>query len=174
MFRASCSRIAARHGSGTRNGGGVDSERGSHLSCSLFQDRKFLSRRTRKLFCSVKPDFESTTESQSLEFFLGAWTIHNFLLVLFNLLLRNKLFLILQFLGNLLRDSFGRIFSSLAILHTALFYLCERDQPIDSVVVALIFGIQAPDWLRKEEYQNFSLPNVSLPRLPQLSWLCWA
>ena len=49
---------------------------------------------------------------------LDAWTIHQFLIVMLDLFLRNKLFSILQFLGNLFA------------------YLFELDQPIDSLVVA--------------------------------------
>ena len=172
MFRASCSRIGARHGSGTRNGGrerGVDWECVSHFSCSLFQDRKFISHLTRKLFCYINPEFESTTNSKSYDFVSWCMDKSYFLLVLFNLLLRNKLFLVFQFLGNLLLDSF-----TFPILHTVLFYFCERDQPIDSIVVASTVGIQAPDWLhQKEENQNFSFVSVSPPRLPQLLLLCW-
>ena len=37
----------------------VDSERGSLQSCSLFQDRKFLSNLTKNLLCSVSPETHS-------------------------------------------------------------------------------------------------------------------
>ena len=43
----------------------VDWERESLQSCSLLQDRKILSRLTMNLLCSVNPEFESTTDSQS-------------------------------------------------------------------------------------------------------------
>ena len=88
--------------------------------------------------------------------------------MLLGVFLRNKFFSILQFLGNLLRDFLGRVHSSFPNLHTILFHLFELDQPIDSLVVAVIVGTQTPDESHKEQYPNFSFPNVSPPRLPQL------
>ena len=86
--------------------------------------------------------------------------IHQFLLVSLGLFLRNKILLVLDFLG--------RVYSSFPILHTSLSYLFEPDQPIDSPVVAVIVGIQNPDLSHKEQYQNLYFPNVSPPRLLQL------
>ena len=63
---------------------------------------------TRNLLCSVNPEFESTIDSQSWDSSLDAKTIHQWLLVLLGLFLRNKLFSIFQFLGNLLHDLLGR------------------------------------------------------------------
>ena len=72
----------------------------------------------------------------------------------------------LQFLGKILPDFLGRAYFPL--LHQDYFSLFEPDQPIDSPVVAVIVGTRTPDWSHKEQYLNFSFPNVWPPRLPQL------
>ena len=76
---------------------------------------------TKNFVCSVNPEFESTSDSLSWDSYLDAKTIHQFLLVLLDLFLRNKFFSILQFLSNLLLDFLGRVYSSFPILHTSLF-----------------------------------------------------
>ena len=119
--------------------------RGSLQSCSLFQDREIPSRLTRNSLCSVNPEFESTFDSRSRDSSLDAYTTYRFLLVSLDLLLRNTFFSILQFLGNLLLDVIGRVYSSFPILHTNLFCLVELDQPIDSPVVAVTIGTRTPD-----------------------------
>ena len=117
----------------------VDWERVSLQNCFLFQDRKILAYLTNKLLCFVNPEFESNFNSQSYDSSLDAKTIHQFLLVLLDLFLRNKFFSILQFLGNILLDFPGRVHCSFPILQTRLF-LSEPDQPIDSSVVVVIVG----------------------------------
>ena len=92
---------------------------------------------------SQTPEFEPIIDSQSWDSSLDAKTIHQLLLVLLGLFLRNKLLFIVQFLGNLLLDFLGRVYSSFPTRHTSLFY--EPGQPIDSPVVAVIVGIQTPD-----------------------------
>ena len=71
------------------------------------------------------------------------------MLVQLVMFLRNKFFSILQVLGNLLRDFLGRVYFSIPILHTSLSYLCEPDQPIISLVVAVVAGIPTPANLMK-------------------------
>ena len=44
----------------------------------------------------------------------------------------------------------------------------EPVQPVDSPVVAVIVGTRTPDWCHKEQYPNFSFPNVWPPCQPQL------
>ena len=67
------------------------------------------------------------------------------LLVLLDLFLRNKFLSILQFIGNPLHDSLGRVYSSIPILHTSLFYLSEPDLLIDFLDVTEIAEIQILD-----------------------------
>ena len=81
---------------------------GRSKAAPLVQDRKFLSHLTRSLLCSVNPELESAiTDSRSLDSSLRAEIIHQFLLVLLGLFLRNKFFSILQFLGNLMLHNFS-------------------------------------------------------------------
>ena len=87
-------------------------------SCFLIQDRKILLHLTRNSPCSVDPEFEPSSDSQSLDSFVVAWKILQFLLVLLAQLLRNKFFSILQFLGNPLHDHLGRAFFSYTVHHT--------------------------------------------------------
>ena len=88
---------------------------------------------------------------------LMAQTIHQFLLVLLESGSSQQIFSeFLQFLGNLLLDFLGRLYSSSPIIHTSLFCLFESDQPIDSPVVAVIVGIQILHWSHEKRCQNFS------------------
>ena len=80
-------------------------------------------------------------DSQSQDSSLDAKPIHQFLLVLLDLFLRNKVFSILQLLGNLSLDFLERVYFSIEITHTNLFSLFEPDLRIDSLVVAEIVGI---------------------------------
>ena len=75
--------------------------------------------------------------------------------------LRNKFFLILQFLGNILLDFLGRIYFPSLILHTNWFYLFELDLPIGSIVVAEIVEIRIPGWCHEEQYPNSYFSNIS-------------
>ena len=139
------SRIAARHGSGTRKKRGLTGNVGRSRAARFFLDRKILSHLTRNWLCSVNPDIGSTSDSQSQDSS-----------VLLGLFLRNKFFPFFQFLGNLLLDFLGRVCSSSPIHHASLLYLFDPDQPIDSLVVAVIVGIQTPDESLTEPHQNFS------------------
>ena len=71
--------------------------------------------------------------------------IHHFLIVWLDLFLRNRFFLILQFLGNLLREFLGFICFSFPILFSSLFGLFEPDLLIDSPGAAPIFEIRLLD-----------------------------
>ena len=67
------------------------------------------------------------------------------MLVSLDLFLRNRSFVILQFLGNLLLDVLGKVHSSFPILHTTSFCLFEFDQPIGLLIVVVIWGTRTPD-----------------------------
>ena len=57
-------------------------------------------------------------------------TIHQFLFVSLDLFLLNKASSNLQFVGNLLHDVLGRLYSSFPILHSSSFCLLKPDQPL--------------------------------------------
>ena len=48
-------------------------------------------------------------------------------------------------LHNLLLDFLGRVYSSIPLLHTSLFYLFEPDLPINSLSVAEFVEVRTPD-----------------------------
>ena len=117
---------------------------GRSRDAHCFRIVKILLHPTRNLLRSANPVFESIIDSQSQDSSLDTWTTHEFLLVLLDLFLRNKLFSILRCLGNILLDFLGRVCSSIPILRTSLFHLFEPEQPIDSPVGAVIVWIQTP------------------------------
>ena len=88
-----------------------------------------------------------------------AWTIHQFLVVLLHLPLRNKFFSILQFLANLLRDFLGRVCFSFQILRVNSSFLFEPDLPIGSPDTAPLFVIRVLDCFHEGQYQKFFVPN---------------
>ena len=104
----------------------------------VFQDRNFLWRLTRNLLVSANPEF--AIDSESWDSTLVAQTIHQFLLVMFGLLLRNNFLQILEFLANLSPNFLGRVYSLFPILLSCIFCFFVPDQPIDSLVVAVIVG----------------------------------
>ena len=65
---------------------------------------------------------------------------------------------ILQFLGNVLCDFDGRAYSSFPILHTNLFFLCERCLPTNSLDEAVTSEIQVLDRIHKGRLLNFFAP----------------
>ena len=125
----------------------MDWECGSLQSCSPIQDRKILLRRPRNSLCSAIPESEPSFDSRFWDSSLDAETIHQFLLVLLDLFLRNRFFSILQFLDNLLLDFFSEesVPHFQSSIQDYFFCLFEPDQPIDSLVVAVIVGTRTLD-----------------------------
>ena len=143
------SRIAARHGSRTRNSKGLTGNEGRSRAARFFGNRKKFScvrQETRNLLCSVIPKSESTTDSLSWDSSLDAPLINSsFLACPARSVSSQQILLYSSFFGNLLRDFLGRVHSSLPTLHTNLSSPFEPHQPIDSPVVAVIVGFQTRD-----------------------------
>ena len=158
------SRIAARQGSGTQNRRGLIGNVGRSRAAPWFRIVNMLLHLTRNLLCSVIPKSEAIIDSRSQDSSLYAWTIHQFLLVLLDLFLRNKFFSILQFLGNLLHGLLAEFQFSIQ----AYFYLSESDLPIDLLDVTEVVEIQTLAWSLEKRCQKFSSPNFSPQLLPQL------
>ena len=119
----------------------VDWERWSLENCSVIEDRNIVSHLRRNLLCSVHRESEPIIDSQLQDSSLDAYTIHQFLLVQLDEILRNSFSSILQFWENLLRGFQGRVYSNFRSLDANLSSLFEPDQPIDLLDVAQIVGI---------------------------------
>ena len=136
-------------------------ERGMLQSCSLSQDRKILLCRSRNSLYSANPEFESRADSQLKDSFPAAQTMHQFLIVWLYLFLRNRSFVIPQFLGNILRDVLGRFCSSFPFLLTNWSFLSLN------LISPLMFLIQLQS-LRLKFSIGFREGNISISLFPLL------
>ena len=80
---------------------------------------------------------------------------------------RNRFFVILQLLGNFLRDFVGRVCFLISHYPHKSIFLLEPDLPIDSPYAAPIFEIRVLNWFHRGQYQNFSVPNFLCAFLPR-------
>ena len=110
LFRVLCGNPESRQStvSGTRNGGRLTGNVGRSRAARCFSQNSF-------------PSDQQLTRKRG--------QLRKFLLVSLDLHLLNKFSSILQFLGNLLLDVLGRVFSLLSFLHASLSCLVEPDQP---------------------------------------------
>ena len=143
-FRVSrCKQESPNHSSGTRNIQGL----AGNVGCS----RAARCLRIIKFSCIIPKIPESEPEADSLwkDSLSVAWRVHRVSIVELYQLPHSKFFLILQLLGNLLRD---------LILQIASFFRFEPDQSIDSPDRAPFSGIQAVGQFHREQHQHLFFP----------------